>query len=124
MTSKSETQATAKGASIAMTPERARKTETLHWNSYVKGVFDEIATNDSMAIMRVPLKITYELLQQVAARAIELDDYELNCLMIRLGLYSINDQESPDFDPKKARAYLARKPKAEATHDAPEKRAT
>jgi len=40
-----------------------------------------------------------ELLTAVSSRAGELDDPKLNALMCRLGLYSIADPASPDYNP-------------------------
>jgi len=40
-----------------------------------------------MGVLKVPLNIFQNLLGQVAQRAIEINDKELNKLMIRLALY-------------------------------------
>lgn len=73
--------------------------ETLGWRVDVKSVILEIMVNPHTQVLEVPMKILYNLMQQVAKRAIELDDPELNTLMIRLALYSIADPASEDFDP-------------------------
>jgi hypothetical protein len=93
---------------------RRQKTESLRWMSNVKGLFEEIMQNDQTKIMRIPLGETYLLLQKVGKRAIELNDPELNCLMIRLSLYSINDPDSPDFNSIKAQKYLREEEKPPA----------
>ncbi len=57
--------------------------------SLVGQVFD----NPGTAIMKIPFITLLSLLGQVATRAIELDDPELNALMIRLNLYEIPPME-------------------------------
>jgi hypothetical protein len=60
------------------------------WKVNGPGLLEEIAScaiPKSMGVLKFPLNIFKSLLYQVAERAIELDDYELNVLMIRLALY-------------------------------------
>ena len=47
------------------------------------------------AIFKIPLNIFKNLLAQVAKRAIELNDDELHCLMLKLGLYEVDAGEIP-----------------------------
>ena len=47
----------------------------------------EISNNNSTAILKIFINILQSILGQVAKRAIELNDKELNKLMIRLALY-------------------------------------
>ena len=70
------------------------------WQSHVRGLFDEIRQNPQCAIMDKPLRITYGILQQVAQRALELDDPKLNILMCRLAMYSFSDPYDKDYNGK------------------------
>lgn len=47
----------------------------------------------NMGVLKVPLNIFRSLLWQVANRAGELNDPELNILMLRLGLYEVEHKE-------------------------------
>ncbi len=78
----------------------------LGWKIYTKGMIEELMTNPHTGILAQPMEILFNLLQCVSKRAIELDDYELNCLMLRLSLYSISDPSHADFDQSKVAEYL------------------
>lgn len=63
------------------------------------GLFKEIVeSNDQMWIMKIPLQQLLKILAEVGERAAEIDDPKLNALMMRLGIYSISDPGSPEFD--------------------------
>ena len=82
--------------------------EKLQWKVHTIGLFKEISSNFSHnAQIRIPLSIIQNLLAQVAQRATELNDPQLNRLMIRLGLYSISNPDDPDYDPKVLEEYLS-----------------
>lgn len=70
------------------------------FKSNVKSLFEEVIDNGGIAVQAasMPLKITYQILLEVAKRASELNDDKLNALMCRLSLYSVADQYSEDFD--------------------------
>lgn len=71
----------------------------LGWKVHTTDLFKEISSNiKHNPQVRIPLQILQNLLGQVAQRAIELNDPQLNKLMIRLTLYSIADPNSPDYD--------------------------
>jgi len=72
----------------------------LQWKVHLPKLFEEILGNTSMAIMARPLQITLGLMQQVAQRAIELDDPKLLALMFRLALYEQADPTSPNYEPQ------------------------
>lgn len=76
------------------------KAETLQWKVHTVELFKEIAANPQCSQLIIPLNILKNLLAQVAQRATELHDPELDKLMIRLALYSIADPNDPDFDSK------------------------
>lgn len=59
-----------------------------------------LAGNPTAWPLRQPIAIFADTLGQVAARAIELDDPELNKLMLRLTLYEQADPASPDYNPE------------------------
>jgi hypothetical protein len=80
---------------VKMKTERKQK---LYWKIHTPNLLKEIAGNNEMAIMRIPLNIFQDLLRQVADRAVELNDEQLNCLMIRLTLYDNASPDSPDYD--------------------------
>jgi hypothetical protein len=63
---------------------------------------EALENNIGTGILQKPFIIFMQLLGEVADRAIELDDRELNKLMIRLGLYEITNPKSEDFDLKAA----------------------
>lgn len=75
------------------------KQKDLQWRSNVKALFEEIIEcgGPHVRIIHMPLKITYSILQQVANRANQLQDPELNSLMARLALYAECDPYSTDY---------------------------
>jgi len=77
------------------------------WRSNVKGMFEEIIEcgGHNLAAMRMPLKITYTILAEVAQRANELQDPELNSLMARLCLF---DDCNPYSEHYKGREFTQR----------------
>jgi hypothetical protein len=77
-----------------------------HWKVYTAGLLGEIMNNSGAAILRIPLVIFGRLLAQVAERAAELNDPKLNALMMQLGLYSVADPMSPEYDPRFVDDYL------------------
>lgn len=73
--------------------------QAVQWRVHTPRLLQEIGINKEMAILKVPLNIFARLLGQVAARAIELDDEELNKLMMRLTLYDQADPMAEGYDP-------------------------
>lgn len=57
------------------------------WKVDTPSLLKEIMNNPCTEILKIPLNIFQGILTQIAIRAIELDDKELNKLMIRLALY-------------------------------------
>lgn len=84
------------------------QTKQLDWKCHTPRLFEEILTNPGTSILQVPLKILLSILGEVAQRAIELDDRELNRLMIRLTLFSCADPASEDYDEELVRKYMER----------------
>lgn len=87
-----------------------QESERLDWKCHLPQLFEEILSNKTAAILQIPLRITLNILGKVAARAIELNDPQLNILMLRLTLYSAADPSSEDYDPKaieKCKALIA-----------------
>lgn len=67
-----------------------------HWRVHTTNMLNEIlGANQTCAIFSIPFNIFGKLLAQVADRAIELNDPELNILMLRLTLYEI-DGKTPE----------------------------
>jgi hypothetical protein len=79
------------------------------WRVHTANLLTEITNNPTAWVLRSPLLIFDDILRQVAQRAIELNDPELNKLMIRLTLYSVADPTSPDYDEKIVKEYLVNK---------------
>ena len=63
----------------------------LEWKINTPAVLKEALLNEGASILRVPFKILLSILAEVAQRAIELDDPEMNALMCRLALYEESD---------------------------------
>lgn len=61
--------------------------EKLKWKVNTPGLLQEIGLNQSLSILKIPLNIFQNLLAQVAIRALEINDKELNDLMYRLALH-------------------------------------
>jgi len=81
--------------------------QTLGWKVCTQRICRQAVeeTTDGWAL-KIPFQIMLNLLAQVAKRAIELDDEELNKLMLRLSLYSIANPENPEYNPELVEAYL------------------
>jgi hypothetical protein len=75
---------------------------SLSWKVNTVGLLKEIVNNGGpgVAIMSQPLHIFGCLLAEVAQRATELNDAQLNALMCRLGLYEQSDPYSKGYDQK------------------------
>lgn len=67
-----------------------------HWRVHTSNMLNEIlSANQTCAIFSIPFNVFGKILAQVADRAIELDDPQLNILMLRLTLYEI-DGKTPE----------------------------
>lgn len=68
----------------------------------VVSLLDEIQNNaihpKDMAALKIPFGYFRTLLNEVAKRAVEINDDELNKLMIRMCLYSVSQPNSHDYD--------------------------
>lgn len=74
--------------------------EQMHWRVNTCGLLKEIQVNKGTAILAQPLQIFANILGEVAARALELNDPQMNALMCRLALYEQSDPYSPQYDKK------------------------
>lgn len=74
-----------------------KKLEAMSWRCHTPNLLEEILKNPGTGILQVPLKLFGQMLGEVADRAVQLNDPELNRLMLRLTLYSAADPESPDY---------------------------
>jgi len=83
------------------------ETKTLEWKVCTAKICKQAVeeTRDGW-LLKIPFEIMLNLLAQVAKRAIELDDEELNKLMLRLTLYEIANPSSPEFNQELVEAYL------------------
>lgn len=82
------------------------------WKVYTPGLLNEVLSNPGAGILSQPMRIFADLLGQVAARAIELDDPQLNLLMMRLALYDQADPTKHSFKDIQA-AYAAQQARLE-----------
>ena len=71
-----------------------------YWKVHTANLLTEVLTNPGTAILQKPLTIFSRLLHEVATRASELHDPELDKLMMRLTLYEVADPTSKEYDPK------------------------
>ena len=70
----------------------------LEWKVHTARLLEEILVNPSCVILKVPLNIFGKLLYEVADRASQINDPELNALMARLTLYEVADPYNKDYD--------------------------
>ena len=70
----------------------------MHWKVHVPNLLKEVMSNQGAWALSIPINIFARLLHDVAARASELNDPEMNKLMMRLTLYEIADPTSPAYD--------------------------
>lgn len=80
--------------------------EELKWRVHTPDLLREVAQNDNMATIGVPLQILMNLLLMVGQRATELDDPKLHELMIRLTLYTVADPHHVEYDREVINDYL------------------
>ena len=93
------------------------ETKTLEWKVCTARICRQAVEETGNGwILKIPFEIMLNLLAQVAKRAIELDDEELNKLMLRLSLYEISNPESPEYNPEFINSYLEYGKKAESLH--------
>lgn len=88
------------------------KTHLIGWKVHTPALLKEVLRNPGAGILAQPMRIFGDLLGQVAARAIELDDPKLNILMMRLALYDQADPEKHSFEDIQA-AYAAQQARLE-----------
>lgn len=69
------------------------------WKVHTPNLMREVLQNPGTGMLTQPINILARLLGQVAERAIELNDPELNQLMLRLALYEQGDPTSPAYQP-------------------------
>ena len=73
----------------------------VQWKCHTPKLLDEVLNrNENMAIFSAPFSIFGKILAEVAERASELNDPQLNDLMCRLTLYEIADPYSSEYDPE------------------------
>ena len=78
------------------------KDKPLQFRVNLKALLEEILdTNVSMQIMQIPFRTTYNIMQQIAKRAIELQDEKLITLLCALAMYEESDPYSGQYDAKK-----------------------
>jgi hypothetical protein len=70
----------------------------MKWKIHTPNLLKEILSNPTANILERPLNIFGKILYEVAERAAELNDPQLNSLMCRLTLYEQADPEMPSYD--------------------------
>ncbi len=88
--------------------KRPSLTVQLGWRVHTPQLLNELSkvNKDGLGVMTKPMAIFAGLLHQVAERASNINDLELNKLMMRLTLYDIADPESPRYDEKAVDDYM------------------
>jgi hypothetical protein len=76
------------------------------WRVHTSGLLKEIANNNVMAIIQIPLQIFGLLLMEVGKEAARINDEKLNELMMRLTIYSEADPTSDNYNPALVKKYL------------------
>lgn len=82
------------------------KTIKAQWKVHTPGLLKEILTNNQTQVLQIPLQIFASLLAEVATRASEIGDAEMNALMCRLALYEISDPYSKEYDAKLTKSII------------------
>jgi hypothetical protein len=76
---------------------------------HTPNLLKEILNNQTCAILRIPVIVFKGILEEIAIRASQLNDVELNKLMMRLTLYEISDPESKEYNSEYVNNYLENK---------------
>lgn len=79
------------------------------WKCNTPGLLKEILANPGTGTLRIPIQLFADMLAEVAARASQINDAQLNGLMAKLALYEITDPYSKEYDAKKSRQLLKNK---------------
>lgn len=79
-------------------PQKKSGARRAQWRVHTPRLLQEIGINPNLGILKVPLNLLARQLADVAKRAIELNDPELNVLMMRLTLYDQADPYSDNYD--------------------------
>lgn len=82
------------------------KKTSLQWKVNTNGLINEVMTCGGSSTLYLPFKIFLCLLADVAKRASELNDKELNKLMLQLSLYDISNPKSKSFDQDAVEKYI------------------
>jgi hypothetical protein len=78
----------------------------MNFKVHAPNLLKEILNNQACAVLKMPLIIFKGILEEVATRASQLNDVEMNKLMMRLALYEIADPESKEYDSEFCNNYL------------------
>ena len=65
----------------------------LQFDANLPGLLNEVLSNQTCAILKIPIQITKGILSELAQTAIEIDDDRLHLCMLRLGLYEVSASE-------------------------------
>lgn len=81
----------------------------LMWKVHTTSLLKEmVECNDRMGIFKIPISIFTSILEQLAQRAIEINDDKLNAIMCRLTLYEEADPSSKEYDKEKVKEVMNR----------------
>ena len=67
--------------------------EKLQFDANLPGLLNEVLSNQTCAILKIPIRITKGILAELAQTAIEINDDRLHLCMLRLGLYDVSASE-------------------------------
>lgn len=77
----------------------------LPWQIHSRRLLTECLSNPGTGVLRVPFVLLHNTLREVAQRATQINDIQLNELMMRLCLYAVSDPEDKEYDQKFVTAY-------------------
>lgn len=78
----------------------------MQFDCNLPGLLDEVLSNQTCAILKIPINITKRMLADLAKLAIEIDDDRLHVMMLRLNLYDMpNDKRVKEIKRLKDRIF-------------------
>ena len=77
------------------------------WKVHLPNLMKELIDHTNINVLTKPMVITCRIIDEIATRAAELNDPELNALMCRLTLYEIADPQSEAYDLKAVKSIYA-----------------
>lgn len=82
------------------------------WKCHFANLTEEVLRNPGTWALAAPLNILRGMMAELGEIAAEINDPRLNCMMMRLAIYSVSDPSSPDFNEEFVTEYLREHNKA------------